>query len=300
MPPSDPQDRVSLSRSVGALTDNSWTPTASGTAVMVRLAMPIVLVLALMAPIVTNILGLPANPMWVVGIVIGLIAVPWFIWWSIGAIKREWRLPTIRAYPDRSARVRAACFEEQADHVRAVDHAIDASFDPLILRIWLGFNYGREVSPLWGVIYCTLLGAFVLMSKVTTGLWWPPHSGFLIVMSALVVTQLSIAFIFPVYVRIVPGRADVFRYYPLRPTPDVITHDLRRMTVQVDYRGNVVVLSVPANAETMAQRKASGDPDPIAFWAGLGPVGRERLDTVLRAALTETPTPPVSDTELNG
>lgn len=123
---------------------------------------------------------------------------------------------------------------------------------------------------------------------------------------------LGAELIFPVYIRIVPGRLDIFRYGFLGSgKPSVETYDLRSIGLCVDFGSFSVALEpartpgepipefVAANRWPHAKTHPEGHA-PDYFTLALSPGRLENCQRLIQAARTDEPTPDLPDDELLG
>jgi len=224
----------------------------------------------------------------------------------------------------RSARVmrwvEAAVHAEMRDEepVRADElESVRGGFDPIIVRPWFGTKRGKAFW--WTAVVCGLvcsLGMLQLLSLIMGG-WGTmlKNSGLLgyaMTGAGMVSGLLCAELIWPVYMRLVPGRLDLFRYGFLGSgEPEVETHDLKAQGVCVDF-GSYTIAIEPERpvgeglpALVQAKRWPHGQTLPegyvpryvcVALVAGR----RELAQRVIQAARTDEATPGVSETELGG
>ena len=119
-------------------------------------------------------------------------------------------------------------------------------------------------------------------------------------------------FVWPVYLRLVPGRIDIFRYGFLGSgEPEVETHDLKKQGVCMDFGSYTMVLEPerevgePLPALVKAKKWPHGqvlpdDYQPRYVSVALVVGRREIAERVIQAARTAEETPPVSETSLTG
>ncbi len=224
----------------------------------------------------------------------------------------------------RSARVmrwvEAAVHAEVRDEepVRADElESVRGGFDPIIVRPWFGIKRGRAFW--WTAVVCGLvcsLGMLQLLSLIMGG-WGTmlKNSGLLgyaMTGAGMVSGLLCAELIWPVYMRLVPGRLDLFRYGFLGSgEPEVETHDLKAQGVCVDFGSYTIALEPerPVGEGLPALVQAKRWPHGQTLPEGSVPryvcvamvVGRRELaQRVIQAARTDEVTPGVSETELMG
>jgi len=194
---------------------------------------------------------------------------------------------------------------------------VPGGFEPIIVRPWFGVNRGKAFwwTAIVGGIVCTA-GLLQFISLLIGGWGMILDSaglmGYAIMGAAMVSGLVCAELIWPVYVRLVPGRLDLFRYGFLGSgTPTVETHDLKRQGVCVDF-GSYTIAVEP--------ERAIGEPLPRLVQAKKWPHGqtlpeghvpcyvclalvkgrREIAQRVIQAARTDESTPVVSGLELGG
>lgn len=240
--------------------------------------------------------GVPAVAGSVIGAgVAGIIGVAVWLVWTHG--RRSGR-PAARTV-DPAVRVRAVTLRAETErHLHAIEREPGDAIEPVIFRVWSGTL--SEARARWHAWLCftAIFAALAVGSQVLTGRWLGGRG--LQLWLTLVLAELAMAFVFPTYVRIAPGRIDIFRFPWVRGQPEVATYDARSIGLLLDYRRHVVELSTERSGEGVALRAARGWPPAASFWTGIGHTGRERLDAVLRAALTSAPTPTMPERELTG
>ncbi len=224
----------------------------------------------------------------------------------------------------RSARVmrwvEAAVYAEMRDEepVRADElEMVRGGFDPIIVRPWFGIKRGKAFW--WTAVVCGLvctLGMLQLLSLIMGGwgamLKSSGMMGYAMTGAAMVSGLVCAELIWPVYVRLVPGRLDVFHYGFLGSgEPEVETHDLKLKGVCVDFGSYTIALEPerPAGKPLPALVQAKRWPHGQTLPEGHVPryvcvalvVGRRELaQRVIQAARTDEATPGVSETELGG
>jgi len=211
----------------------------------------------------------------------------------------------------------------QADADRADDdhpfddrelEAVRGGFEPLILRPWMGVVRDRSyrLVMLGSMLAIT---AFILVvggSTMGRALFSNTFAIWGVIAIVLGASWFISENAFPVYLRLAPGRLDIFRYRFLgRGKPAVTTYDLRTIPLCVDFGSATIALEPPREPGTRVpdlvlskkwpyfQEHASGSaPEYISV-----ALNRQR-DTfcrrVIQAARTTEPTPPLPDDRLLG
>lgn len=194
---------------------------------------------------------------------------------------------------------------------------VRGGFDPIVVRPWFGIKRGRPFW--WTAVVCGLVcsaGLLQLMSLLMGG-WGAmmKSTGFLgyAVTGAGMVSGLVCAeLIWPVYLRLVPGRLDLFRYGFLGSgEPEVETHDLRTQGVCMDFGSYTLALEPerpvgePLPGLVRGKRWPYGQTLPEGYVPRYVCVAmvvgrRELAQRVIQAARTDEATPVVSETELGG
>lgn len=190
-------------------------------------------------------------------------------------------------------------------------------FDPIIVRPWFGVQRDRKF---WlTAVVCGFAGAGVLLGGLTLimGGWSGvmKNSGFLgyaMTGAGMVSGVVSAELIWPKYLRVVPGRLDLFSYGFLGSGEAMVeTHDLKRQGVCVDFGSYTIALEperpvgepLPAMVRGKKWPYGQAMPDeyrPTYVCLALVIGRREVAERVIQAARTSEPTPPVSETGLGG
>lgn len=224
----------------------------------------------------------------------------------------------------RSARVMRwveACVHAEVlevEPVRADElEMVRGGFDPIVVRPWFGIKRGRAFW--WTAVVCGLVcaaGLLQMMSMLMGG-WGAlvKNTGFMsyAVTGAGMVSGLVCAeLIWPVYLRLVPGRLDLFRYGFLGSgEPEVETHDLRTQGVCMDFGSYTLAMEPqrpvgePLPALVKGKRWPYGQTLPDGYMPRYVCVAmvvgrRELAQRVIQAARTDEATPVVSERELGG
>jgi hypothetical protein len=224
----------------------------------------------------------------------------------------------------RSARVmrwvEAAVHAEMRDEepVRADElEMVRGGFDPIIVRPWFGIKRGRAFW--WTAVVCGLVCSLAMLQLLSLimGGWGAMLKssgmmGYAMTGAAMVSGLVCAELIWPVYVRLVPGRLDVFRYGFLGSgRPEVETHDLKLKGVCVDFGSYTIAIEPerpagePLPALVQAKRWPHGQTLPEGYMPRYVCVAlvvgrRELAQRVIQAARTDEATPGVSETELGG
>lgn len=192
-------------------------------------------------------------------------------------------------------------------------------FEPVVVRAWFCMKRDRWYSVTLVVAVLLVmaiagLGAWLLGGSIS--LWLAGGVSialFGIMILIAIIAMLAAEAVWPAYLRLAPGRLDLFRY-PLfgRGRPSVKTYDLRRV-------GLCVHLGVWAVAiEPERPFEGEGPPEmtrsktwpynkvrlpqhqPETLSLGLIPRRREFVCKLFQAARTDEPTPPLPEHELTG
>ncbi|MCA9303230.1 MAG: hypothetical protein KC996_03820 [Phycisphaerales bacterium] len=190
-------------------------------------------------------------------------------------------------------------------------------FEPIIVRPWFGIE--RRKRFWYATLVCGLIGVSILLflMQFVFGGWsaMMKSGGFMTYAAfgfAMVSGAIGAELIYPVYIRIVPGRLDIFRYGFLGSgKPEVQTYDLRTIGLCVDFGTFTVALERPRPPgeplpEFVASKRwpyAKIHPDghtPDYFTLALSPGRMEHCQKLIQAARTTEPTPDLPDDELLG
>lgn len=191
--------------------------------------------------------------------------------------------------------------------------APDTMFEPLVVMALGGVHWQRSPSPhrarantlpprlspdprpdrarLWARVALFVLGAAGVQLVERCAIGSGNHYTAFIIWASFGVGSLLAALLWPTYVRVVPGVLDVFRYGPLGVgAPRVERYDLRSARVLVR-----------ADMGVRVEDPTRSDAPVVYLHAKLLRVdARELAATVIAAARTRLPTPPVSLTSLDG
>ena len=216
--------------------------------------------------------------------------------------------------------VDAAIHAERRDREPVREEELEIArggFDPVIVRPWFGVQRGRAfwLTAVPMGLLCAA-GLLQLMSLFMGGwsgvLKASGFMGYAVTGAGMVGGVVCAELMWPVYLRIVPGRLDIFRYGFLGSgVPDVETHSLRTQGVCVDFGSYTMALeperplgeALPALVQ--AKRWPHGQTLPEGFvpryvCIGLVVGRREIAQQVIQAARCDEPAPRVSETELMG
>lgn len=186
-------------------------------------------------------------------------------------------------------------------------------FEPVIVRPWLGVARPRAHWNAAGVLAAlTLSGlAFMHWHDGTFGAMFstPRIWAYAGVTGAVALGGAEL--LFPVYLRLCPGRLEVLRYPPFGGAPAVTTFDLRAVGLCVDFDTAMVAIEPPRPPGTPVPPTVLSDrwpyhprhPDghrPFYVCVALCPERSEFCRRLVQAALTETPAPPLPHDGLTG
>jgi hypothetical protein len=208
-------------------------------------------------------------------------------------------------------------FREEEEVTEADLESVLGGFDPIIVRPWFGVR--RERAYWWTAVLCGFACAGMLLGLLTLimGGWSGvlKNSGFLgyaMTGAGMVSGVVCAELIWPVYVRVVPGRLDLFVYGFLGSgEAEVETHDLKRQGVCVDFGTYTIALeperpigeALPALVKSKHWPYGQALPEdyrPRYVCMGLVVGRRDIAERVIQGARTDEATPPVSETELMG
>lgn len=191
---------------------------------------------------------------------------------------------------------------------------VSGGFEPVIVRPWLGVSRGRGYwTTALGVGLCAaavLVGFAVVRGSLahqftTLHIW---GYGGLILGAAFGAAE----FCFPAYLRLAPGRLDLFRYRFLgRGAPEVTSHDLRKAGLCINFGPALIAVEPP---------RAPGTPPPSLVLSKKWPhfqehppghaptyycvaLCRQRTEfcqRLVQAARADGPTPPLPEDRLVG
>lgn len=288
-----------------------------------------------------GLLNLVGTPVWVAGVSSGVIAAGVMLggifmlrrvnrsnYKGVGLIRNEsdsrYRVRAVipkKRRSDRLVRWVEAAVHAQAEEKEDVSpgdlESVRGGFEPILVRPWFGVKRGKAFwwTAIVGGIVCTA-GLLQLISLLMGG-WMSMlrNAGLLgyTTMGAAMVSGLVCAeLIWPVYLRVVPGRLDLFRYGFLGSgTPEVKTHDLKKQGVCVDFGSYTIAIEPerpigePLPALVQAKRWPHGQTLPEEYVPSYVCVAmvvgrRELAQRVIQAARTDEATPVVSEMELGG
>lgn len=194
---------------------------------------------------------------------------------------------------------------------------VRGGFDPIIVRPWFGLRRDRRFWATATVMGFVSAGLLLQMLSLLMGGWSGVLKssglmGYAMTGAGMVGGLVCAELIWPVYLRLVPGRLDVFRYGFLGSGDAAVeTHDLRAEGVCVDF-GTYTMALEPARpvGEPLPKLEQSkrwphgqvlpADYQPRYVSLALVPGRREIAQRLIQAARTDEPTPAVSETELMG
>lgn len=193
--------------------------------------------------------------------------------------------------------------------------AVRGGFEPIIVRPWLGMQRGTAyrrtvlsaaIATVALVLAFTLTTTGSLMSMLQTFRLWG-------VFGIVAAVSLGTAeFLFPAYLRLAPGRLDIFRYGLLgRGEPEVDTFDLRVNPLCVDFQSATIVIEpprppgVPLPPTVLSSRwphwkEYPPSYRPVYVSVALCPGRTEFCQRLIQAARTGEPTPPLPSDRLLG
>jgi len=188
---------------------------------------------------------------------------------------------------------------------------VRGGFEPMIIQPWFGIKRDRRYWWTFGVMSVVVGGSFFYGLTFLFGSWTSLFQafsflGYATMGLAMVGGVVSAELMWPVYVRLVPGQLDIFRYGFLGSgKPSVERFDLRTVGVCVDFGGYIISLEPerpvgePLPALVMGKRwpNAQAFPDdfkPMYFTVVAVPNRREFAQRLVQAARTDEPTPAVS------
>ena len=193
-------------------------------------------------------------------------------------------------YSDPRYRLRAVGSRRRLESLRTSEIDLESGFEPAIFRITFAvepkYSAGRKTCALFVVGLIVVVMTEVMFGTV------PQGAGYITLLAALCFARFSRALIWPTYLRIVPGRMDVLQYGFLgRGRPRVRSYDLRTSRLYIHINSSLAVFATDSNDGELLPAVSTG-------WFQNDPVEFER--TLLTAALTDLPSPPLPDVELIG
>lgn len=188
-------------------------------------------------------------------------------------------------------------------------------FEPVILRPWLGITRQRGYRVVFYSTACTLGALLLAFAHFSLGSVLEPLRGLRAwgVMALIAACSIVAAeFLYPVFVRLSPGRLDVFRYALFgRGPPEVTTYDLTTAGLCVNFQTATIAIEPPrppgeplpklvlSNKWPHFQTHPQGTA-PRYLSVALCPGRTEFCQRVIQAARTTEPTPPLPDDQLLG
>lgn len=247
----------------------------------------VALIVQYFALIFLRIIGQPLWWSWIAfGIALG-VAIVWAMRRELqggrwGLVKRKETLPV---KTDPSRRVQVACPDRMASQFEQLS---GEPFEPRVFQIHLAMPEQRKTAYwLYAVLSCVV---FAMLYWVERLLGVRYTVGPVKFWAAMSFAALPLAWMWPVYLRIAPGRLDVFKYGFLgRGAPRVKKFDVRVDRVMLDVRSNTIRV-------VGADEKQSS----IINLGMLCPQKVEIARAVIEAAISEHPTPPLPDDALVG
>jgi hypothetical protein len=193
--------------------------------------------------------------------------------------------------------------------------AVRGGFEPIIIRPWLGIQRGKHYHCTVGVAAALSLALVVAFGLATTGSLQPLFQSFRMwgVFGLVTAASLGTAeFLFPTYLRLAPGRLDIFHYRLLgRGEPIVTTYDLKSVPLCVDFQSATIVIEpprppgVPLPPTVLSSRwphwkeyPPSYRPEYLSLSLCQGRT--EFCQRLIQAARTNEPTPPLPSDRLLG
>lgn len=192
-------------------------------------------------------------------------------------------------------------------------NADPGGFEPVILRPWLGIGRSRAYWTTAALLATSTLAGLAFMhwhhgtfaSMLTSVRIWA-YAG-LIAGVALGGAEL----LFPVYLRLSPGRLEVLRYPPFGRTPSVTTYDLRAVGLCVDFSTAIAAVEPPRPPGTPVPPLVLSDrwpyhaqhpPEHRPFYVcvALCLERSEFCQRLVQAALAQTHAPPLPHDGLTG
>lgn len=231
-------------------------------------------------------LHLPA-PMFLVAVSMGLAGL-WGLYvlgrWIVRKARTKPRFP---ALADTAARLRCIGPAHAIVKFQELGEPRDLAFEPVIAFASLAVKMNTAAKTVWVLV--TVAACALMIALRELGNLPLPRFGYFSVITAVVIGAGAAVFLWPTYLRIVPGRIDILRYRLWSRKPTVETIDLRQANVLVNLHRSIVYIQTT---------------DHTRFWRaiGLGAVrnGKDVAHAILQAAISTAPTPPLPDDELVG
>jgi predicted phage tail protein len=188
---------------------------------------------------------------------------------------------------------------------------IRGGFEPMIVKPWFGINRDRKYWWTFVVMSIVVGASFLYGLTFLFGSWRDLMQslgflGYATMGLSMVGGVVSAEFIWPIYIRLVPGQLDIFRFGILGSgTPSVDSFDLREVGVCVDFGGYIISLeparelgeALPALVQSKRWPNGKAFPEdyqPMYFSAAMVRSRRAFAQRLVQAARTDEPTPPVS------
>lgn len=191
---------------------------------------------------------------------------------------------------DPRYRLRVVGRRRRLELLRQCPIQLGSTFEPEIFRITFAvepkYHAGRKMILLF------LMGLLVVvMAEFIWGIM-PRGIEYATIMGPLCFARFARAFIWPTYLRVVPGRLDVLQYRFLGAGPPrVRSYGLRTSRICIHVNNSLAVFPPDATDGELFPAVSMG-------WFQKDPIDFER--TLLTAALTDLPSPPLPDDELIG
>tara|TARA_R110000782_G_scaffold131928_9_gene223867 strand:+ start:10257 stop:11309 length:1053 start_codon:yes stop_codon:yes gene_type:complete len=188
-------------------------------------------------------------------------------------------------------------------------------FEPIILRPWLGVTRGRNYHAAVWTTAVVLTAVVLCFAHYSLGSVFDALRGLRAwgVIALVAACSLSVAeTLFPVFIRLAPGRLDVFRFGFLgRGRPEVTTHDLRAVGLCVNFQTATLAIEKPRppgeplpglvlSKKWPHHQEHPPGQHPEYLSVALCPGRTEFCQRVIQAARTTEPTPPLPDDQLLG
>ena len=227
------------------------------------------------------------DPMFLVAVGMGLAAL-WGLFvlgrWIVRKVKAK---PQFPAVADTAARLRCIGPTEALVKFKTLGEPRDVAFEPVVAFASLAVKQHAAAKTVWVLTTIAACGLMIALREL--GNLPLPRFGYFTVATAMVFGGGVAVFLWPTYLRIVPGRIDILRYRLWSRKPTVETIDLREAHVLVNLHRSIIYIQTS---------------DHTRFWRaiGLGAVrhGKEVAHAILQAAISTAPTPPLPDDELIG
>lgn len=165
--------------------------------------------------------------------------------------------------PDESYRLRVMGNRHQ---VNMLGELRAAPFEPVIAPVYFALRGNKAVVITAWVIVSLAVCAGYFYVKRHLGWIGGGHVQFYEWWACFGLTAAPLAFFWPTYVRVSPGRLDVFEYGPLGSgTPRVTTYDLRLHRVLINLPGSTIILT-PDSGESRVIDLGMWSPKPYDLY----------------------------------